>query len=123
MRNLLIRWFILTLAIGVTARFMPGVRVEGDLQNLLIIALVFGLVNAFVRPILSLLSCGLIILTLGLFTLVINTAMFLLTAQLMPALKVEGFWAAFWASLVISLITAILSSLIDRDSGLGFVRD
>jgi len=112
MRSLVIRWIILTLAIGVTAHIIPGVTIEGGLGSLVVIALIFGLINAIIRPLLLLLTCPLIILTLGLFTLIINTALFLLTARLSPALTVAGFWPAFWASLIVSLITAVLSGLI-----------
>lgn len=112
MRSLIIRWIILTIAIGVTAELIPGVSVEGGLGSLVIIAMIFGLVNAFIRPLLMILTCPLIILTLGLFTLVINTALFLITARLSSALSVDGFWPAFWASLIVSIITAVLSSLV-----------
>lgn len=116
MQSLLIRWFINAVAIGITARIMPGIGLDGDLTVLIIAALIFGLINAFLRPILTLLTCPLVLLTLGLFTLVINTFLLLLTARIVPGFSVEGFWAAFWASLVISLISGLLSLLINDDN-------
>ena len=115
MRFLLIRWLIAAIAIGLTAWLMPGVEITGGILSLLFIALVFGLVNAIVRPIVTLLTCPFVILTLGLFLLIINTLMFQLTAWLTPALSVAGFWAAFWASLVVSIISAVLNSFVHDD--------
>ena len=117
MRSLLTRWIILTIAIGLTAQLIPGVRIEGGIGNLILVAAIFGLVNAFIRPLITLLTCPLIILTLGLFTLVINTILFLLTDQLSPALTIEGFWPAFLASIVISIISGILSAFVGGDGG------
>lgn len=116
MRNILIRWLILTIAIGTTAALLPGVRFEGEIISLVVVAAIFGLFNTFVRPILTLLTCPIVILTLGLFTLVINTLLFMLTAWLIPALTVESFWSAFFASIIISIITTILSKFFDDDS-------
>ncbi len=115
MRFLLLRWLIAAIAIGLTAWLMPGVEIAGGILSLFFIALIFGLVNAIVRPIITLLTCPFIILTMGLFLLIINTLMFQLTAWLTPALSVTGFWAAFWASLVISIISAGLNSLVHND--------
>lgn len=114
MRFLLIRWLILAVAIGITTWLMPGVQVQGNFWvNLIIIAAVYGLVNAIIRPIVEILTCPLIILTLGLFTLVINALMLLLTDWLLPnILTVDGFWTAFWAALVISIISGLLSLFV-----------
>lgn len=112
MRTLLIRWIFLALIIGVVASFVPGVSVEGGFGTLLAIALVFGLVNAFIRPLVTVLTCPLVILTLGLFAIVINTLMFLLTAWIYPGLKVDGFLPALFASLLISVASAGVTTLI-----------
>jgi putative membrane protein len=83
------------------------------------VALVFGLVNALIRPLLSLLTCPLIILTLGLFTLVINAAMLLLTSALSGAVGlafvVDGFWPAFWGALIVSIVSFVVTLLIRED--------
>ena len=115
MRYLLIRWVILVIAIWVTASLMPGFKVEGGIQELLLVAAVLGLINAFVRPIIKFLTCPLIFLTLGLFTLVINAALLWLTAWLLPSLTIDGFLATFIASLIISLISAALGMFVHED--------
>ena len=116
MRYLLVRWFTLAVAIGATAWLMPGVQVQNGVTGLALVALVFGLVNAVIRPILSILTCPLIILTLGLFILVINALMLTLTAWLIPdLLSVSGFWSALIASLIISIISAILNTFVGNE--------
>lgn len=117
MRGILIRWAILTVAIAVTIWIMQdrGITVEGGLLTTIGIAAVYGLVNALVKPIVTLLTCPLVILTLGLFMLVINTLMFMLTGWLVPNMDVAGFWPAFFASVIISIISAVLSTVIADD--------
>jgi putative membrane protein len=84
--------------------------------SLLAVALVFGLLNALVRPLLVLLSCPLLILTLGLFTLIINAVILLLTSALSSSLgigfHVDGFWAAFLGALVVSIVSILLSIFV-----------
>jgi len=110
---LIIRWIVIALAVAVTAWLMPGMQIQNGISGLLLISLVFGLINAIIKPIVKLLTCPLVILTLGLFTLVINALMLLLTARFLPQyLQLSGFWAAFWASIVISIVTAILGFII-----------
>ncbi len=120
-RRILMRWAILAIAIALTAWLLPGITVHGEtlsqqLTAVVIIALIFGLVNAILGPILKLLTCSLIILTLGLFSVVINTALFYLTAQLLPnQLTIDGFWWALGGSLVISIVSAVLSAAISDE--------
>ena len=87
----------------------------GDLPHLLAVAAVFGLVNSLGRPLLTVLTCPLIVLTLGLFTLVINAVMLLLTGWLSArwnlGFTVVGFWAAFWGGLVVGLVSLALSMI------------
>ena len=113
MGSILISWLVLAISVGVAVQIVPGVRIEGGLWQLLLVAAVFGLVGAVLRPILNLFSLPLIVLTLGLFTLVINLLLFLLTAWIMPSLKVDGFWHAFLASLVMSIVGAILGAILE----------
>jgi putative membrane protein len=110
--RLLIRWAINAIAIWVAIELVPGIEHTGSGVSLLLIALVFGLVNALIRPFLTLLTCPLIILTLGLFVLVVNALMLGLTAWLVPSLTVEGFWPAFWGAIIISLVSSLISMLI-----------
>ena len=123
MRYTLIRWAILTVAIGITASLYSGISITGGIGSLIFVAAIFGLVNAFVRPILAFLTCPLIILTLGLFTLIINAAMLLITDRLSSALTVTDFWAAFWASLIISIISAILTLFVGDKKDAVLVKD
>jgi putative membrane protein len=110
--RLLIRWAINAIAIWVAIELVPGIEHTGSGASLLLIALVFGLVNALIRPLLTLLTCPLIVLTLGLFVLVVNALMLGLTAWLMPSLTVDGFWPAFWGALIISIVSSVISMLI-----------
>lgn len=105
--GILFRWFILTIAIWAATQIVTGVHFE-KLQDLLIAALVLGVLNAFVKPLLRLISLPFIILTFGFFLLVINALLLKLTAKLVPGFHVDGFWPAVWASLVVSLVSFFL---------------
>lgn len=121
MQNLVLRLLINAIALfAATQVGIPGLYFEGDWKTLVSVALIFGLVNALIRPLLSALTCPLIILTLGLFTLVINAAMLALTgwiaAQLKLGFVVDGFGAAFVGALVVSVVSWALALLVrDRD--------
>ena len=82
------------------------------LVDTLIGAVVLGLVNAFVRPLLMLLSCPLVILTLGLFTLIINGVIFFFVLKLLPGWHVPGWWAAFWGAILLSVVSWIVSVIV-----------
>jgi putative membrane protein len=116
MRSLLVRWLINILAIYVAVQVVPGVDYDRGPLGLLVVAALFGLVNATVRPLLTVLTCPFILLTLGLFLFVINAAMLLLTAWLSDifhlGLHVSGFASAFAAGLMISLTSLLLSFLV-----------
>ena len=113
--KLILRILINAAALWAAAYFVPGIR-AGGVGSLLAVAVVFGVVNALVRPVLKLLSCPIILLTLGLFTLVINALMLLLTAwvgrQLGIEFTVDGFVAAFLGALVVSIVSTVLSWLV-----------
>jgi putative membrane protein len=115
----LVRWLVNAAALWVATQVVPGVSYSGGPLPLLGVALVFGVVNAVIRPVLKILTFPIIILTLGIFALVINGLMLMLTSALSAALglgfHVGGFWAAFWGALVVSLVSTILSLFI-RDS-------
>ncbi|MCB9076865.1 MAG: phage holin family protein [Anaerolineaceae bacterium] len=111
MIQFLLRWLILAIAIGITAWLMPGFTINGDYwMSLMIISAVYGLVNAFIRPILVFLTCPLIILTLGLFTFIINALMLSLTDRLLPNLLTidNFFWTTVIAAVIISLVSGVL---------------
>jgi len=118
----IIRWFITTIAVAAAAWITPGFTREGNWWlAALITALVLGLVNALIRPIMKFFSCGLIIVTLGLFTLVINAlclwiASYISWELLGIGFKVDSFFAAFIGSLIISVVSFLLSFLLpDKD--------
>ena len=98
------RTFITAFALWAATQLVPGLHVTGPVA-LLVTALLFGLVNAVVRPVLVLLSLPLTVLTLGLFLLVVNAAMLGLTALLNPWFRIEGFWPAFWGAIVVWLVS------------------
>jgi putative membrane protein len=113
MLHLLARWAILALAIAVTAWLLPGFTIHNGLIGTLAVAAVLGLINAFIRPIVMFFTCPLIILTLGLFALVVNALMLSLTAWLLPSLiSLESFWTTLFSSLIISIISTVLMMLV-----------
>jgi putative membrane protein len=115
----LIRWLVNAAALWVATQIVTGDSNSGGALPQLGVAQVFGLVNAVIRPVAKILTFPIIILTLGIFALVINGLMLMLTSALSSALElgfhVSGFWAAFWGALVVSLVSTILSLFI-RDS-------
>ena len=111
MNGILLRWLILTIAIMTAAYLFDGIHVNG-FGSALFAALVLGILNAFFRPILFILTLPINILTLGLFTFVINAILLMMTPGLIGGLVVEGFGSALFGSLVISLISLLLSSFI-----------
>jgi putative membrane protein len=117
--RLILRWLITAAAVWVAARCVPGIHVGDDLRNLLVVALIFGLVNALVRPIVKRLACGIIVLTLGLAIFIINALMLLLTAYLSGhfgyEFRVDGFVPALVGSVVISLVSWALSIFLPDD--------
>lgn len=114
--RLLLRWAVGAVAVGAAAWLIPGITVHGGIPALLAIALILGLVNALVRPLLTWLACGLIFLTLGLFLLVINALLLLLTEWLARAagigFSIASFWDALIGALVISLVSFLLSVFV-----------
>jgi putative membrane protein len=113
---LLIRWLVLAAAIWLTALLLPGIEVGEGFFTLLWVALLFGIVNAFIGTILRILTLPLTVLTLGLFALLVNAALLGITAWLSDDLDVDGFWAALFGALLISLISAILNFILrDRN--------
>lgn len=118
--KLLLRWAISAVAVWAAVRLVQGIQIEEGLGPLFAVALILGLANAVIRPILRMLSCGLIFLTLGLFLLVINAALLLLTAAIARSFgidfSVDGFGAALIGSIIISLVSFVASMIFfDKD--------
>ncbi len=117
--KLLLRWLAAAAAVAAATYLLPGIRLEGGIGQLLVVALILGLVNALVRPVLKWLSCGIIVLTLGLFLLVINAALLLLAAWISQragiGFYVDGFAPALIGSIVISLVSWLFSLVLADD--------
>lgn len=118
--NLILRWIASAAAVAAAVYLVQGIRLEGGVGAYLGVALILGLVNALVRPLLKAVACGIIFITLGLFLLVINAGMLLLTQVIAQsfgiAFAVDGFWAALVGSIVISVVSYLASLLlVDED--------
>lgn len=118
MMRFLVAWLINAAALAVAAWLFDGIAVAGA-PTLAVVALIFGLVNALVRPLLKLLTCPLILLTLGLFILVVNAVMLMLTSWLAGILglgfTVQGFWTALGGALVVSLVSFALTVILGTE--------
>ena len=121
MAYLLIRLIINAVALYVATRFVPGLTFDGHWTTIALVALIFGLVNALVRPLLEVLTCPLVILTLGLFTFIINALMLLLTGwigdQFGLGFHVAGFVPALIGALVVSLVSFVLNLVASEATG------
>lgn len=122
MRRIVISWIITALAVAAAAYLIPGIEVVDarGFATVVVMAAVLGLINATVRPVLALLSCGCIIATLGLFMLVINTFTFWLASYITSSwfdlgFQVNGWIDAFLGSLVVSVVSLVLSMILYRD--------
>ena len=117
--KLIIRWLIGAVAVGVATWLLPGIRIEGNGAwiSVIAVALILGLVNAIIRPILVFLSCGFIAVTLGLFMLIVNGAALLIASWVAVnwfdiGFYVDGWPPAILGSIVISIVTFLLSQIL-----------
>ena len=115
MRDLALRWAVTAAALFLAVAIVPGLHFDtsdGGILRLFLVAAVFGIVNAVLKPLLSVLSCPLILLTFGLFTLVVNALLLEVTGWLSTrwglGFSVAGFWPAFWGGLVVGISSALL---------------
>jgi putative membrane protein len=116
LRRWLWTWAVSAVAVGLTAGLLSGVHIDGGFGALLLIALVWGLINGIIGPIARLLSLPLTIITFGLFALVVNALLFLLTAWIVGSLHVDSFWWALLGALIISIVTMVLDGIQRRVS-------
>ena len=107
----LLHWAITALSLWMASHLFKGLRF-GSTAALVIAALLLGLANAVVRPLLVVLTLPLTLLTFGLFLLVINALMLMLVARLVRGFHLDGFWTAFWASLFMSLLSLVLGAFV-----------
>jgi len=120
--KLLIRWAITALSLFAAAWVVPGIHVD-DSRGWVVyaaMAVILSLVNALIRPLLKMLTCPLIVLTLGLFTLVVNAISMLIASTIANNLfkvgfYIDGFWPAFWGALIVSVVSVILSIFVSDD--------
>jgi len=112
---LLLRWILSALAILAVSSLVPGIHVTG-FYTALIVALILGLLNAIVRPVLIILTLPINILTLGLFTFVINALLFWFVASFIKGFTVDGFWAAFFGSLIVTAVSWFVNQLLTSAS-------
>jgi len=110
---LLLKIMINALSIGAAVKFIRGITFTGEWWKMIIIGAVFGIVNTLIKPLVTFFTLPLIVLTLGLFTLIINTLMLLFTAELSEpfrlGLQIDGFWPAFKGALIVSVVSMLLS--------------
>jgi putative membrane protein len=118
MTKFILRWAINAIALYLAVLLLPGIDLDSDLVSILWLALIFGLINALFRPLLQFLTCPLIILTLGLFTLVINTFLFWLTSVIGQSFGLEliindpVWWNAFLGGLIVTLVSVAMTMIL-----------
>lgn len=116
MRHFIFRWIATTVAVMVAASIIHGIRYD-SVASLIGAALLLGILNAFVRPILLILSAPLILLTLGFFILIVNALMLKFVSEIVPCFKVYGFWNAVFGAIIISIVSWILSAFFRGSDG------
>lgn len=117
LKDFLLRWLITTAAVLVATRIVPGINYDKPV-DLIVATLVLGILNAVLRPLLTLLALPLVLLTLGLFYFIINALLLYFVGSVVSGFHVDSFWTAFWGGLVISFISLVLNSL----TGVGNAR-
>lgn len=119
----LLRLVATAAALWVAVLLIPGITYAGGILGLLGVALVFGFVNAVIRPILKLLTCPLVVLTLGLFVFILNAFLLWLTSMMAQAFGigfiVDGFWAALVGALIVGIVSTVLNLLVGKKEPVG----
>jgi len=121
LKGLLIRWLVLTISIILTSYLLDGIVVR-SFSSALFAALVLGILNALFRPILIVITLPINILTLGLFTFVINALLLKMVSGVVPGFYVLGFWSAVFGSLIISLVSWLLSSFVNERGRISYIE-
>jgi putative membrane protein len=120
MKGILLRWLIQTFSIIATSYLIDGIQVSGFLSAFFAAA-ILGILNAFFRPILFILTLPINILSLGLFTFVINAVMLMMASGVISGFKVDGFWSAVFGSFLISLVSWLLTSFINERGTIQYI--
>jgi putative membrane protein len=121
LKGILIRWLLLTISIILTSYLVDGI-VVASFSSALFAALVLGILNALFRPILLIITLPINILTLGLFTFVINALLLKMVSGVVSGFHVHGFWSAIFGSLIISLVSWLLSSFVSDRGRIGYIE-
>ena len=121
MKGIVLRWLVLTCAIMAASYVMDGIQVSGFFSALLAAA-ILGIMNAIFRPILIILTLPINILTLGLFTFVINALMLMMASGVISGFDVHGFWAAVFGSFIISIVSWILNSFVNERGKVDYMK-
>ncbi len=115
----MIKWLINTISIMLAVKLVPGIAYRGEWWGILLVGVIFGLVNTFIRPFVKLFTLPFLVLTLGLFTFITNAIMLSITSWLSEqfnlGFSVSGFTAAFWGALIISFVSLVISCLLPAD--------
>ncbi len=108
--NMILKWILLALLIMAIAWILPGITISGFLSAMIVV-LVIALVNTFIRPLVQFISLPINVLTLGLFSLIINALLFLLVAKIAPGFSIDGFWSGFFGALILSIFTPLIDKI------------
>jgi len=111
--KLILRWLLSATVLILLAYYLPGIAIKG-FYSALVAALILGLINALIRPVLLVLTLPVNILTLGLFTFIINALMFWLASTMVKGFYVDNFWAAFWGALIMTLSSWVVGSWLKK---------
>ncbi len=106
----ILRWLAYALAVMFIAWIIPGIEVQ-SFWSALVVAVVLGLINIFIKPLVTLITLPINFITLGLFSLVINALLLWLAGIITPGFMVEGFWSAFFGAIILSILSAVIDGI------------
>ena len=108
--NMILKWILFALLIIFIAWVIPGITVTGFISALIVV-IVLSIVNLFIRPLVELISLPLNVITLGIFSLIVNALLFLLAAKFSPGFQIDGFWSGFFGALILSVFTPMIDKI------------
>lgn len=108
--NIILKWILFALLIMFIAWVIPGITVTGFISALIVV-IVLSIVNLFIRPLVELISLPLNVITLGIFSLIVNALLFLLAAKFSPGFQIDGFWSGFFGALILSVFTPMIDKI------------
>ncbi len=108
--NMILKWILFALLIMFIAWVIPGITVTGFISALIVV-IVLSIVNLFIRPVVEFISIPLNVITLGIFSLIINALLFLLAAKFSPGFQIDGFWSGFFGALILSVFTPLIDKI------------